>query len=148
MKKILSLVLAGLLLVCLVGCSGVLHDAQTVNVVGYKVINSTFADGAEVFVLSQSPRDSGNAQPGNTWNLEATIKGKQKDTTVEIECDPWTVSNEVQAQVKIAKVDGSDIDWASGVNVNAIFDLSTLTVGANYIVEIDMVAATAKFVKK
>lgn len=146
MKKILSLVLAGLLLIGLAGCSGALHDAGSANVVGYRVINSTFSNGTEVFVLSQSPRDSGNAQPGNTWGTDATIKGTQVGTTVEITCPAWAVNQEVNVQVKNAGASG--INWGGGLTTNAAFEPSTVTIGADHIIEIDMAAGTAKFVKK
>lgn len=147
MKKILTIVLAGLLLVGLAGCSGSLHNSGSANVVGYKIINSTFDDGVTVYALSQSPRDSGNAQPGNTWNPAATVNGTQSDKTVNIDCAAWSVNQEVNVQVKTVKADGA-IDWDTGITANAAFIPTDVTVGSDHIIVVDMAAGTAKFQKK
>lgn len=145
MKKILTIVLAGLLLVGLAGCSGSLHNSGSANVVGYKIINSTFSDGDTVYALSQSPRDSGNAQPGNTWSTEATVKGTQSGTTVNITCPAWSVNQEVNVQVKTD--DGANIVWGTGITANAAFIPTDVTIGSDHIILVDMAAGTAKFQK-
>ena len=145
MKKILTIVLAGLLLVGLVGCSGSLHNSGSANVVGYKIINSTFDDGAIVYALSQSPRDSSNAQPGNTWDTAATVKGTQSGTTVNITCPAWSVNQEVNVQVKTD--DGAKIAWGTGITANAAFIPTDVTIGSDHIIVVDMAAGTAKFQK-
>lgn len=120
------------------------ESGHFVNVVGYEILNLD-DDGVKYYIMSQSPANSGNAQPGNAWSNATTIFGTVADNTLVVDCAAWKVIDEVDVQVKKEGADG--IDWGSGVQISTN-NLSEMNCGANCVVVVDCVAGTAEFVAK
>ncbi|MBP3449782.1 MAG: hypothetical protein J6K22_04895 [Spirochaetaceae bacterium] len=120
------------------------ESGHFVNVVGYEILNLD-DDGVKYYIMSQSPANSGNAQPGNEWSNATTIFGTVADNTLVVDCAAWKVIDEVDVQVKKEGADG--IDWGSGVQISTN-NLSEMNCGANCVVVVDCVAGTAEFVAK
>lgn len=116
-------------------------------VVGYEIKNLD-DNGKKYYIMSQSPADSGNAQPGNAWSTATTIFGTVAESAFTTACDAWLISDEVQVQVKKTKLNdqGEDeIDWGTGYSITTS-NFKSMNVGANCVVVVDATAGTAEFV--
>ena len=122
-----------------------LEQGHFVNVVGYEIKNLD-DNGKKYYIMSQSPADSGNAQPENRWNVETTLFGTVANKGFTVDCASWKVIDEVQVQVKKDNGNGY-IDWASGVNLTTT-NLDSMPNGSDCVVVIDATAGTAEFVAK
>lgn len=144
MKKIIFAALAVLMMLGFAGCSGDLHDAGPINIVGYQIKNLD-DNGVTYYIMSQSPKDSGNAQPGNAWSTATTIFGTVENKGFSVDCATWAVMDNVQVQVK--KEGASGIDWDSGVNITTT-NFNAIPSGANCTIVVDCTAKTAELVAK
>ena len=115
-----------------------------VNVVGYEIKNLD-DNGVKYYIMSQSPANSGNAQPGNAWSTATTIFGTVADKTFVVDCAAWEVTDEVDVQVK--KEGASGIDWNSGVQISTE-NLDSMPNGSDCIIVVDCEAKTAEFAPK
>ena len=95
--------------------------------------------------MSQSPANSGNAQPGNAWSTATTIFGTVADKTFVVDCAAWEVTDEVDVQVK--KEGASVIDWNSGVQISTE-NLDSMPNGSDCVIVVDCEAKTAEFAPK
>ena len=143
MKKIILTVLAVLMILGFAGCSGDLHDAGQINIVGYQIKNLD-DNGVQYYIMSQTGL---GPQPGNAWSTATTILGTVENKGFSVNCATWAVNSNVQVQVKKANSAGTDIDWNSGVKITTT-NFYKIPLGSNCIIVVDCTAGTAELVAK